>query len=252
MRLRLLAFALALLIPAQGWAAMAHVRSNCVTGNLFAGGTTYAYTYPAAYGNGNLLVITSVQETRSVSSVAGATLTYTINGANTSNATAGFNVSQWKAIGNGSGDTTVTVTISGAYNNTFSLVCFAEFSGANSDQSSSVANGSSNDALTAHNSGTVTPPSADNVVVATTYISGGVWTPDAGFTAVTTGASWGEFAYLVQAAATVQEYNGTTDVGRYSAMRIGAFAGTAGGGGGGGPTGGSLLNMFNRRLQVNP
>lgn len=218
---------LILVMSSPSWAAMAHVRSNCVSGNLYAGTNSYVYTYPGGAPTvGNLVIISSVQDTRSVSSVAGTGTTYTINGANTNHG-AGFNTSQWKAIAAGS-DTTVTVTLSGTSGSVNSIVCFAEFSGANSDQSGSTANGAANTATTTHNSGSVTPPTADNVVIVTAFTSNGAdFTHDSDFTAVTTGHNYAYFAYRIQSAATIQEYNGTSGVNRDSGIRIGAFAGAS-------------------------
>lgn len=207
---------------------MALVQADCDTGNLFASTTQYVYTYPTPPTAGNLLILGSVQNTRTVSSAAGTSNTYTINGANTNNASAGYNASQWKVIASGS-DTTVTITLSGANGSSDSTICFAEFSGAASDQSGSTANGASNSTTTTHNSGSVTPPTADNVVVSTIYISGGTWTPDGAFTDVTTGQAIAKFAYKLQTAADAEEYNATTNVNRFTAMRVGAFAGASSG-----------------------
>lgn len=209
------------------------VRSSVITAtNVFAGTSTYAFSYPAAYTNGNLLVIGVVQETRTVTGIAGATLTYT--GDSTLNAAAGVSASLFTAIGNGSGDTTATITLSGSYNSTNTDIVFMEFSGAQSDQSGNTVAGSSTDAATAHNcpspSGTITPPTAENVVLSMVYISGGTWTRDTSFTTIAGTASTVEAGYLIQSAATAQSYNGTTDVNRYSAIRIKACAGASAGG----------------------
>lgn len=234
---------LLLLVPSPVWAAMALVgsQSNCVSGNLFAGTSSYVYNYPAALTNGSLAIITVGTDIRTVSSIAGTATTYTINGVNTNNATAGFNNSLWKAIAAGS-DTTTTITLSGTTAD-FAFVCFALFSGNDSDQSGSVANGASFDAATAHNSGSVTPPTANNVVVAAMRRTAGTWTEDAAFTHVSAANADFYFGYRVQTSATAQESNQTSVDAEYSAMRIGAFAGTADAG---------TVNFFPRRLQVQP
>ena len=221
-----LVWLLTFLMAMPSWAAMALVQSNCATGNLFAGTSTYVYTYPSAPTVGNLVVIGETMQTRTISSIAGTATTYTINGSNTNNATAGYNTSLWKAIFAGS-DTTATLTASGNSGGTDTTVCFWEFSGASSDQSGSVANGAANNLTTTHNSGSVTPPTADNVVVSMIFISGTVWTADSGFTNTATGQTIAKAGYIIQSSATAQEYNGTTDSNRYSAMRIGAFAGAS-------------------------
>lgn len=249
---RLLVLLVALLLPAQGWAAVTLVRSNCNNALVWGGGgsDTLTWTYDtAAPGNGNLAIFAFVGETRYLNTAVGSGMTYARVGSVQNNAAAGFSSTVLYAIGNGS-DTTATLTLSGGYGGADSTVCYLEFTGTQTDQSGLTANGSVNNAVTAHNSGSVTPPTANNVVVSSTYISGGVWTGDGAFTELTTGDTWSKINYLIQSAATAQEYNGSTDVNRYSAMVIGAFAGTAGGGGGGGST--PTPNFFRGRLKVNP
>lgn len=236
--MRRLTYISLLLLLTLGWAgvsqaAMVHVRSSCTYGaNLYAGTSSYVYSYPTgtAPTAGNLVIIATAQgANRTVSSIAGTAITYTINGASTQNGGSLAYASIWKGIASGT-DTTATVTISGTSSDP-AVVCFAEFSGADSDQSGSTANGAANNNTTTHNSGSVTPPTADNVVIAA-YERGGApgdYTEDGAFTSVTTGWNAFYFAYLIQAAATAQEYNATSSANRYTAMRIGAFAGTASG-----------------------
>lgn len=256
MIVRLLAFALALLLHVQGWAAVTLVQSGCQTGAIYTetvGGnpnTGYTYTFPSAVSSGNLVVFTGMNESRSISTITGTNITYSISGLNRNQAGAGYQESQWKGVATGS-VTSSQVVISGA-GAPDNCICFYEFTGTQTDQSGATTNGSVNNAVTAHNSGSVTPPTADNVVVASTYISGNDATQDGAFTQLTTGNTSFFSGYILQSAATAQENNVTTVGSRYSAMSISAFAGTAGGGGGGGSTGGSLLNMFRRRVQVNP
>lgn len=248
---RLLVLLVALLLPVQGW-ALTLVQSGCQTGNLYAGTTQYVYPYPATPTAGNLVVIATAQETRSVNTIAGTSTSYTINGTSSIDSSG----SQQRAtihyaIFSGS-DTTATITLNGTTAIT-AAVCFSEWSAANSDQSGNTANGfaTTAGAVAAHNSGSVTPPTANNVVVAFYYRSGAAadFTEDGAFTSISTGSDNYYYAYLLQSAATAQEYNSTSSPARFSAMRIGSFAGTAGGGGGGSTT---TPNFFRGRLQVNP
>lgn len=244
MLMRLLVSIVVLALASPSWAAFTLVRANCDNALTWtgAGSDTLTWTYAtAAPGSNNLSLFAFVGENRYLNTAAGSGMTYTRVGSVQNNAAAGFQTTLLQAIGNGS-DTTATLTLSGGYGGADSTVCYLEFSGNDTDQSTATANGAVNNAVTAHPSGSVTPPTAANVVVSSTYISGGVWTGDGAFTELTTGDTWSKVSYLIQAAATAQEYNGSTDVNRYSAMAIGAFAGTAGST----PT----TNYF--RLRVNP
>lgn len=209
------------------------VRSEVISGtNVFSNSSTYAYPYPASYTNGNLLALAVIQETRTVTGIAGATLTY--DGGTSLNAAAGFSASLFTIIGNSSADTTATITLSGAYNGTNTTIVFMEFSGAQSDQSGNVTASNTTDAATSHPVpavGTITPPTAVNVVLFGGYISGGTYTPDADFTMIAGTPSYASVGYLIQAAATAQNFVGSTDVNRYTALRLKACAGASGGGG---------------------
>lgn len=237
-------YALVLLLT-LGWtgvsqAAMALVggQSQCLVSNLFAGTNSYVYTYPSGITAGNLVVLGITSDTRTVSSAAGTGTTYSINGAHTLGGSG--NISIWKAVAAGT-DTTVTITLSSTLNATTRL-CFAEFSGASSDQSGSTANGAVTSGTTTHGSGSVTPPTAENVVVAFVERGNASWTEDGAFTQIATGETLTKFAYLIQSAATDQSYDMTSDINRDAALRIGAFAGTSSG----------SVNFFPRRLQVQP
>lgn len=212
---------------------MTVVQFGCQSGNIYTEtvnsnpNTGYTYTYPSAVGSGHLVVFGGINETRSIIGVTGTNISFSLNGANTNNATAGWNASQWKGVATGSVASS-QLELSGA-STVNNGICFIELANNESDQSGSVANGASADATTTHISGSVTPPSAVNAVVATSYVSGGTVTPDAGLTSITTGYASMFFAYRLQTAATAQQNDLATDTSRYSAMRIGAFAGTASG-----------------------
>ncbi len=247
---KLLILLVALILPAQGWAQMAAVSSHA-TGrtNLFAGTNTYSYTFGGnTIASGNLVVLFAETEIRSVTGISGTGLTMTQIGSAQTNA-ANFVGTLWYGITTGS-VTGVTVTASGATSDP-ACVAYVELSGEASDQSGATGNGSANNNVTAHNSGSVTPATANNTVVMGTARTSATWTEDGAFTLVGGANAQCALAYLTQTSATAQEFNGTSDINRYSVMNIGALSGAAGGGGGG-ATGGSLLNMFKGRLQVNP
>jgi len=237
MRRLTLALILSLAFPMQGWAA--HIQSACTTFPN-ASQTSDTYTPASAITPGNLIVLSSGSSSRTVTSIAGnVSLTTSINGAHTT--WGGGNVSIWKGVATGS-DTQFTINYSGAVGDTLQF-CFAEFSDASSDQSGSTANGAAHTAVNgAHNSGSVTPPTASNIVTAFTVRANDTWTEDGGFTEVSGSTSLMRMAYLIQAAATAQEYNMTSTISRDSGMRIGAFAGAST----------ASSDFSRRRLQANP
>lgn len=218
---------------------MAHVQSAITTGALFdVGTTTYTYTYPVTPTSGNLVVIALGSNVdRTVTTVAGTGMSFTINGADTTASGPPYHLSQWYAIANGT-DTDVTITLSGSGSGNSHYFAFLEFDSAAADQSTSNATGTAYNpnAGTAHDSGILTPNNAANIVVASIVRTNGSYTEDGGFTLVTgTTQNWA-VGYIVQSSATAQEMNVTAldGAGEYSCMRIGAFVGTGGGGGGGG------------------
>lgn len=252
---RLLILALALLLgwilPSVSLAQMAAVSSNNSgnPSNLFAGTNTYSYSFGGnTVASGNLVVMFVGSTIRTVSSISGTNLTMAELGTTASNA-ADFKGDLWYGISTGS-VSSVTITISGASGDD-ACVGYVELSGESSDQSGATANGSANDNVTTHNSGSVTPPTANNTVVAGAMRTSATWTEDGAFTMVSGADAGCMFGYLTQTAATAQEFNSSSDINRYSVVRIGAMAGTAGGGGAPGGSSGTL-NMFPRRLQVNP
>ena len=104
--------------------------------------------------------------------------------------------------------------------------------GAASDQSGATHNGAAIEGGTAHASGSVTPPTANNVVVTYAAHTGGDWTYDAAFTQVDAAGAGvsGYFGYLLQSSATAQEANHSSVDSEFACLRISAFAGAAAGG----------------------
>jgi hypothetical protein len=200
---------------------VAYVRGDCVAGNLFGGTTQYVFSLPAALTPGNLVVL-GIGTYRSISTVAGSSTTFAMHGSNV--AWGGGNVSQWTAIAAGA-DTSVTITLTGTDSD--AVVCFAEFSGAASDQSEAAANEASVSSGTTHDSDAVTPPTAQNVVVTFMFHTGGDWTYDTDFTQIdAAGSTNAFFGYLLQSSATEQRAIATSVENEYSAIVIGAFAGS--------------------------
>lgn len=243
MLMRLLVLLVSLAMASPSWAQVSHVSSHSTNtpSNLFAGTSTYSYTFGGnTIGSGRLVVLFTGTTIRTVSSISGTNLSMTQLGTTSSNA-ADFKGALWYGISTGS-VTGVTVTASGATADD-ACVAYAEFSGHASDQSGATNNGSANDNVTTHNSGSVTPATANNVVVSGAMRTSATWTEDGAFTLVSSADAGCHLAYLTQTAATAQEYNSSSDINRYSVIRVGAFSGDSGGGA-------PATNFF--RLRVNP
>lgn len=195
---------------------------------LFAGDGVYTFTYPGGLTAGHLLVlVVFVEDNKTVSSIAGAAATYAINGARSFNNAAGHSCWMYAAISpSGTQDTDVTITLNSASGEN-AWIGFLEFDLADSDQSGATANGAAPENTATHGSGSVTPPSANNVVVCGMGRTPSTWVEDGAFTAISAADARFYLGYLLQSAATAQSWDGTSDAGEYSTIRIGAFAGTA-------------------------
>lgn len=217
------ALCLVLLLPAPTRAAMTHIQSGCTTYTA-ASQTSDTYTPGATVTAGNLVVFGGTFSSRTISSISGNQgTTFSQNGSDTS--WGGGTVMLWKGVAAGA-DTSYTINYSGTLGDN-AYVCFAEFSGASSDQSGSTANGAAHAAVNgAHGSGSVTPPTANNVVVSFTGRGNDTWTEDGGFTQMVND-NYSSWSYRLQTAATAQSYDMTSTIARDSGMRIGAFAGSA-------------------------
>lgn len=243
MLMRLLALILFLALASPSWAQMAAVSSHATSRtNLFAGTSTYNYTFGGnTIASGNLVVIFAETEIRTVTGISGTNLASMTQLGSTQINAADFRGTLWYGISTGS-VTGVTVTASGATNDP-ACVAYVELSGEAADQSGATSNGSANNNVTTHNSGSVTPATANNTVVMGTARTSATWTEDGAFTLVGGANAECALAYLTQTAATAQEFNGTSDINRYSVMNIGALSGASGGGT-------PATNFF--RLRVNP
>jgi hypothetical protein len=212
------------------------VEQNCDNGNLFGGTDTYILNLPTNADNGNLIIVSSDATLGGtiISVDDSGTTVYTIQGSASVGSAGAATI--WKGIAaGGTGGQTVTIVLSDSENGDVS-VCVSEWSGANSDQSGATSNGSVNEDVTTHNSGSVTPPTAHNVVyVHMARTLAGTWTNDGAFTRFSTLAASENYwvGYLIQTAATAQEWNSSNTDMNYSVIRIAAFAGAGGGGSGG-------------------
>ena len=237
MLMRLLALILFLALASPSWAQMAKTQHLCTTFTA-ASQLSDTFTPTGTVTTGSLVVFGGTFSSRTISSISGNQgTTLTQNGSDT--AWGGGAVMLWKGIAAGA-DTSYTINYSGALGDN-AYVCFAEFSGASSDQSGSTANGAAHAAVNgAHGSGSVTPPTANNVIVSFTGRGNDTWTEDSGFTQMVNN-NYTSWAYLIQTAATAQSYDMTSTAAKDSGMRIGAFAGASSG---------AVTNFF--RLRVNP
>lgn len=237
MMIRLLVLLISLAIASPSWAQMAKTQHLCTTFTA-ASQLSDTFTPTGTVTTGNLVVFGGTLSSRTISSISGNQgTTLTQNGSDT--AWGGGTVMLWKGIAAGA-DTSYTINYSGTLGDN-AYVCFAEFSGASSDQSGSTANGATHAGVNgAHGSGSVTPPTASNVIVSFTGRGNDTWTEDSGFTQMVND-NYSSWAYLIQTAATAQSYDMTSTAAKDSGMRIGAFAGASSG---------AVTNFF--RLRVNP
>lgn len=204
---------------------------NALQGNIFSfTGTTYALTFDSPLAAGTLVVFGVASDTRVVTDVSGTNLTAVQIGANTNNPIANYNITLWAGIVTGGSCSGVTVTLSGSTPD--GHAGYVAFDSPASDQSGATANGNATSASGSHDSNAVTPPAADNVVVAAMGRGNGTWNEDVDFSQVPNGVGHFVMGYRLQSSATPQSYLATQDeLNGYSWMRIGAFAGASAGGG---------------------
>lgn len=209
---------------------MLHVSSHSTNtaSNLFAGTADYVYSFGGnTIASGNLVVIFVGNNVRTVSSITGTNLTSMVAlvQSNPQHPASSDRGALWYGISTGS-VTSVTITLSGATSDN-ACVAYGEFSGEAADQSGATSNSALPSGTTTHASGSVTPPTASNVVVVGGFRSNGTWTEDGAFTLVSTADANCLFAYLLQSSATAQEFNSTSDANEDSVLCIGALAGEA-------------------------
>lgn len=212
------------------------VQSAVSTGGVdpWAGATTNTpFDLPAPATAGNLIIvghrIGDGAGSGTVSTIAEAGTTAYARARNQQNATLGVYLELWWGIAAGASagqDIVSTITANGS--STDNYIFALEFSGNTALQSGIQVNGANISNLMSHDSGSVTPATAANVIVGMSTGGSAEWINDADFTTVLDN-SRSIVGYRIQAAATAQPWTITSDINRFSALAIAAFDGTAGG-----------------------
>lgn len=220
----------------------AHAAVTLVSGQTFtqaadhwgASTSSAAKDLPVAATAGNLIVVGIVYAegagTEDVISIddAGSTV-YALVRQQQDPSTLGVTLEIWAGIAagvNAGQDVVVTVqTIASSSNHFIGLL---EFAGVDADQTGLPGNGANTGSATSHDSGSVTPGVADNVIVAITSGSNRDWGNDADFTNVYD-SSRSLFSYKIQSANTAQSFTATSDTAGFCVLDIAAFRGAAGG-----------------------
>lgn len=203
---------------------------STITPDWSTGTLATALDLPSSATAGNLIIvwIYSGHASRTISSVddAGSTTYAAMDGGGEQVGGAG-RVNLWWGIAAGAGaGTDISVVLSGGSGDGGGVAA-AEFSSAAADQSTRTDNGATFTATTGnHDSGSVTPATASNNVIACAAgRSGGDWTGDADFTHIVAGDNF-RAAYLLNAAGATS-YLMVSDANEDSALRIGAFVGAS-------------------------
>lgn len=231
-------FFLALLLGHSAQAAVTLVSGQTFTevaDHWGASTSSGAKDLPVAATTGNLIVVAIVYfdgaGTQNVTGIDDAGTTTFSLARQTKNTSVGLVVEIWSGIaaGTNSGqDVVVTVqSIASSANHFIGLV---EFAGNDADQSSLSVNGANTASVTSHDSGSVTPGVADNVIIGMSSGSNRTWTNDADFTNVLVNGRT-VFSYKIQSANTAQSFTVTSDTNAFAGLAIVAFKGAAGGGG---------------------
>ncbi len=196
-------------------------------GDKFAGTSTYTYSFGGnSIASGEFVVLSMGSTTRNINSIAGTNLTLAQLGTHSING-AGMRESTWYGFATGT-CTSVTVTASGNTNDD-AAASYVSFSGMASDQSAATSGASIGDNVTTHDVSTVTPGTANNVMVCGSFRTNATWTDDSTFTAVSSADANKMIAYVIQTAATGQNFTMSSDINRYSTQRLAAFTSNAAG-----------------------
>lgn len=204
-----------------------------VTNHWVSSATSAGKTLPSAATTGNLIVVVaSIGDgagTDDVLSIDDAGTTTYARGRREADATTGNVLEIWWGIAAGTNPGTgVTITKEGATDNGEDLIALFEFAGNDGTQASLSTNGAATSGTTSHDSGSVTPGTADNVLIAISRGSDRVWTVDADFTSVLANTRT-TLAYKIQSSDTAQSYTATSDIGGFCVLNLVAFKGAAGG-----------------------
>lgn len=204
-----------------------------------SGNTSAAQTLPSAATAGNLIVVLATiadgSGTATFTGIDDAGTTVYACERQQGNSTVGITVSICWGIAAGTNPGTgVTITASETSTSTDDLIAIMEFSDADATQASLSDNGANTASVTSHDSGSVTPGVANNVVVAISRGSDREWILDADFTSLLDNSRT-TAGYRIQSSDTSQSYTVTSDIAGFAALAIVAFKGAAA------PTGGLLL-----------
>lgn len=201
-----------------------------VSNHWAASATCAAKTLPVAATVGNLIiVIASIgnDTTESVVSMDDAGTTPYARANRVEDSTTGNVHEIWFGIAAGTNPGTgVTITKGGTSDNGTDSITIVEFAGNAATQASLSVNGNTTGPATSHDSGSVTPGVADNVIVAISRGSDRAWTVDADFTALLDNERT-TVAYKIQSSNTAQSYTVTSDIDAFAVLNIVAFKGSA-------------------------
>lgn len=198
------------------------------TGTVFTTGANSGVSLGGAVAIGDLLVVVyeSQDNSRSISSITdSAGTTYAAARSPIEDGGAG-RAQIWFGIASStSAGQNVVATLSGN-NAGLSTIGVGAFSGCASDQSGRTSNGSSSSGVTAHNSGTVTPPNGSGVEIGICNWNDTASPSDTGFTFPSSGDAKLVVGYRLNNGS-VDELNLTSGGATVSVMQIVAFAGGA-------------------------
>lgn len=211
-----------------------------VTGQIFsqvsnhwaASASAAAKSLPNAAAAGNIVVVVASigDANEDVLSIDDNGTTVYARAHRQSDATTGNVLETWYGIAAGAGaGQGVVVTKEGATDNGEDAIVIFEFAGNDLTQATLQTNGAATASTTTHDSGSVTPGTAANLLIAVSRGSDREWSVDADFTTVIDNART-TVAYKIQAANTAQSYTVTSDVGGFAVLSIVAFKGATAGG----------------------
>lgn len=129
------------------------------------------------------------------------------------------------AAGAGAG-TDVVVTWSTTGSSADDMIAVQEWAGNDATQASLSDNGANTAAATSHDSGSVTPGTTDNVLIAVSRGSSRSWTMDADFTSMLVNNRT-TLGYRLQSSDTAGSYTVLSDIAGFADLAIVAFKGTA-------------------------
>lgn len=198
------------------------------TGHVTAG-VVDAVSLPAQATAGNLIVVKylSFNNVRTVSSIADTGGTTYARIGTSQQGGAGTTEIWWGIAPASNGGISVVLTLSGGNADEVGVVV-EQYSGNNASQASAVSNGSTDDvSVGTHNSGSVTPPDANSITVATMVSGSATWTQDSNYTQVSLGVDYAYASYRLNQSSS-QQVSNVSDVNRPSVMKIASFAGAAG------------------------